>query len=164
MSTAMLVLEDGLTFEGRAFGFPGEAIGEVVFNTSMSGYQEILTDPSYKGQMVVMTYPEIGNYGVNREDVESWRPFVEGFIVRNYNPLPSNFRSKENLADYLRRHRIVGIEGIDTRALTKHLRLQGAMKGIISVGDFDKKSLAKTKEICHNSAKNWSDNKSNVFG
>src|SRR3990167_6840872 len=119
---AVLVLEDGLAFEGVSFGQSGEAIGEVVFNTSLSGYQEILTDSSYKGQIVVMTYPEIGNYGINREDVESWKPFVEGVVVRHYNPLPSNFRSQKALGDYLKENKIPAIEGIDTRALTRHLR------------------------------------------
>jgi carbamoyl-phosphate synthase small subunit len=139
----MLVLEDGTSFEGRSFGHPGEAVGEVVFNTSLSGYQEILTDPSYKGQIVAMTYPEIGNYGVNPEDVESWRPFLEGFVVKNYNPLPSNFRSTEPLHDYLQRNKIVAIEGVDTRALTRHLRDHGSKMGIISAVDFDKKRLLK---------------------
>ena len=143
---AILVLEDGISFEGKSFGFPGEGIGEVVFNTSLSGYQEILTDPSYKGQMVVMTYPEIGNYGVNPEDVESWRPFVEGFIVKNYNPIPSNFRATEPLHAYLQKNKIVAIEGIDTRALTRHLRDHGSKMGIISTVDFDKKRLL--KKVC----------------
>ena len=140
---AILVLEDGSHFEGWSFGAPGEAIGEVVFNTSMSGYQEILTDPSYKGQMVVMTYPEIGNCGVNPEDVESWRPFVEGFIVKNACPVPSNFRSRQSLPDYLRQNKIVAIEGIDTRALTKHLRDHGSKMGIIATTTFDLKKLLK---------------------
>src|SRR3990167_378081 len=118
---AVLVLEDGLAFEGVSFGQSGEAVGEVVFNTSLSGYQEILTDPSYKGQIVLMTYPEIGNTGVNGEDVESVRPFLEGFIVRQYNRLPSNFRSQQALGDYLKDNKIPAIEGIDTRALTRHL-------------------------------------------
>lgn len=140
---SVLVLEDGVSFEGNSFGALGEAIGEIVFNTSLSGYQEILTDPSYKGQMVVMTYPEIGNYGVNPEDVESWRPQVEGFIVRNYNERPSNFRSTEPLHTYLQKNRIVAIEGIDTRALTRHLRDHGSKMGIISTLDCDKESLLK---------------------
>jgi carbamoyl-phosphate synthase small subunit len=140
---AILILEDGISFEGKSFGFPGEAIGEVVFNTSLSGYQEILTDPSYKGQMVVMTYPEIGNYGVNPEDVEAWRPFLEGFIVKNYNPVPSNFRATESLHLYLQKNKIVAIEGVDTRALTRHLRDQGSKMGIVSTVDLDKKRLLK---------------------
>ncbi len=147
---AILLLEDGREFEGFSFGFLGESIGEVVFNTSLSGYQEILTDPSYKGQMVAMTYPEIGNYGTNAEDVEASRLFLEGFIVRNYNPVPSNFRSQWTLHEYLQKNKIVGIEGIDTRALTRHLRDQGSKMGIISTcltagrpKDFEKKSLLK---------------------
>src|SRR3989338_8851348 len=110
---AMLVLDDGTVFEGDSFGYLAEAIGEVVFNTSLTGYQEILTDPSYKGQIVVMTYPEIGNYGVNRHDVESWKPFVEGFVVKHYNDRISNFRAAEPLHTYLQKNRIVAIEGID---------------------------------------------------
>ncbi len=140
-SKAILVLEDGTFFEGRSFGAEGEAIGEVVFNTSMTGYQEILTDPSYKGQMVTMTYPEIGNYGVNPEDVESRRPFLEGFIVKEYHSVPSNFRSRGSLGAYLKKYDIVGIEGIDTRALTRHLREEGAKMGIISTVDFDRRRL-----------------------
>ena len=140
---AVLLLEDGMFFEGQSFGAPHEAIGEVVFNTSLTGYQEILTDPSYKGQIVVMTYPEIGNTGVNPADVESWRPFVEGFVVREYHPVPSNFRSKSSLGRYLQKSRIPGIEGIDTRALTRHLRDHGSKMGILSTQDFDKKSLLK---------------------
>lgn len=140
---ALLVLEDGEIFEGTSFGAPGEKIGEVVFNTSLSGYQEILTDPSYKGQIVVMTYPEIGNYGVNPEDVESWRPFVEGFVVRNYNPTPSNFRSRQPLHAYLKKNGVPGIEGVDTRALTRHLRDHGSKMGILSTKDLDRKRLLK---------------------
>lgn len=136
-SAAILVLEDGRSFLGKSFGARGEAMGEVVFNTSMSGYQEIITDPSYKGQVVAMTYPEIGNYGVNHTDVESRRPFLEGFIVKEYNPQPSNFRSEGNLGSYLKRNKVVGIEAIDTRALTRHLRDNGAKMGIISTEDFD---------------------------
>ncbi len=151
---ALLVLQDGTAFEGRSFGYEGEgkgtqAIGEVVFNTSMTGYQEILTDPSYKWQIVCMTYPEIGNYGVNREDVESWKPQVEGFIVKRYNAVPSNFRSGMSLGDYLKENKIPGIEGIDTRALVKHLRDKGAQPGVIAVGDsLDlKKVKALAKEL-----------------
>ena len=143
---AILVLEDGTFFEGFSFGHEGEAIGEVVFNTSLSGYQEILTDPSYKGQMVAMTYPEIGNYGVNPEDAESRKLFLEGFIVKNYNPVPSNYRSTSSLGDYLKRNKVVAIEGIDTRALTRHLRDHGNKMGIIStrhVKDLNKKNLLK---------------------
>lgn len=142
-SPAILVLSDGLCFEGRSFGFRGESIGEIVFNTSLTGYQEILTDPSYKGQMVVMTYPEIGNYGVNPEDVEASRPFLEGFIVKNYNPLPSNFRSRQPLHTYLQQNKILGIEGVDTRALTRHLRDKGSQMGILSSIELDRKKLLK---------------------
>lgn len=138
----MLVLEDGACFEGRAFTGRGEVFGEVVFNTSMTGYQEILTDPSYRGQIVSMTYPLIGNYGINPEDVESAKIQVEGFVVREYEPVPSNWRSRTALADYLEGDGIIGIEGIDTRALTRHLRLAGAMKGVISTEDPDPRSLA----------------------
>ena len=130
-----LVLEDGRTFYGRAFAGEGETLGEVVFNTSMTGYQEVLSDPSYKGQIVVMTYPLIGNYGVNDEDMESVAIQVEGFIVREYIPYPSNWRSKKSLKDFLEEANILGVEGIDTRALTKHIRTAGAMKGIIAKGD-----------------------------
>ena len=125
---AILALEDGLVFHGTSFGADGEAFGEVVFNTSMTGYQEILTDPSYKGQMVCMTYPLIGNYGVNKEDVESVRPFIEGFIVKEVSRIYSNWRASEDLGSYLKRNGVVGIEGVDTRQLTKHLREGGAKK------------------------------------
>ena len=138
---AVIALEDGTYFEGASFGAEGEAYGEAVFNTSMSGYQEILTDPSYKGQIVTMTYPLIGNYGVNDEDVESWRPHVEGFVVREYSPLYSNWRARRSLQEYLKMHGIVGIEGVDTRALTKHLRQAGAMKAVVSTLDLDPGSL-----------------------
>jgi carbamoyl-phosphate synthase small subunit len=137
----MMALEDGTVLEGTSFGAEGEACGEAVFNTSMSGYQEILTDPSYKGQIVTMTYPLIGNYGVNEQDVESWRPHVEGFVVREYSPTYSNWRATSSLADYLRKYGIPGIEGVDTRALTKHLRQAGAMKSVISTLDLDPGSL-----------------------
>ncbi len=141
MKKAILALADGLVFEGHSFGAEGEASGEVVFNTSMTGYQEILTDPSYKGQIVTMTYTQIGNYGVNSEDVESARPYVEGFIVKEYMDFPSNWRAKKSLHEYLREHNIVGIQGIDTRALTRHLRDFGAQPGIISTSDQDPASL-----------------------
>ncbi|GIW48447.1 MAG: carbamoyl-phosphate synthase small chain [Deltaproteobacteria bacterium] len=140
---ALLVLEDGAVFEGRAFGAGGEVYGEVVFNTSITGYQEILTDPSYNGQIVVMTYPEIGNYGVNREDVESVKPFVRGFVVKEYWSYPSNWRSECSLDAYLAEHGIVGIEGVDTRELTKRIRNQGAQRGVISTVDLDPQSLLK---------------------
>ena len=129
---AILALEDGSVFRGKGFGAPASACGEVCFNTSMTGYQEILTDPSYKGQIVTMTYPLIGNYGVNTQDVESWRPHVAGFVIRELSPLVSNWRSDSSLGDYLAKNGIPGIEGIDTRALTKKLRVRGAMNGFIS--------------------------------
>lgn len=138
---AILVLEDGRTFRGEAFGAEGDAFGEMVFNTSMSGYQEILTDPSYAGQIVAMTYPLIGNYGVNEEDTESRRPWVEGFVVREASRIASNWRSTETLDSYLKRHKIVGIEHIDTRALVRHIRDKGAMRAAISSVDLDEKSL-----------------------
>jgi carbamoyl-phosphate synthase small subunit len=129
---AILALADGTTFEGASFGAAGEASGEVVFNTSMTGYQEILTDPSYVGQMICMTYPEQGNYGVTRADEESARPHATGFIVRHHAEEPSNFRAQLSLDGYLKEHRIVGIWGIDTRRLTKHIRTAGAQMGVIS--------------------------------
>jgi len=144
---AMIALEDGTLFEGRSLGADGEKEGEIVFNTSMTGYQEIMTDPSYKGQIVTMTYPLIGNYGVNEEDVESGGPKVEGFIVREFSKITSNWRAKDSLVEYLKRHKIVGIEEVDTRALTKHIRVGGAMKAVISTHDLDPKSLVqKAKE------------------
>ncbi len=144
---AILVLADGIVFEGKSFGYAGEAIGEVVFNTSMTGYQEILTDPSYKGQIVTMTYPQIGNYGVNRQDVESLGgPKVEGFVVKEYIDFPSNWRSSRSLGNYLKKHRKVCIEGIDTRALTRHIRTHGAQMGIISSVETDPHRLLKKVE------------------
>jgi len=140
---AMLVLQDGTHFEGYSFGYEGEAQGEVVFNTSIVGYQEILTDPSYKGQIVTMTYPMIGNYGVNEEDVESKKPQVEGFIVKEYSPAYSNFRASQSLGDYLKSSKIPGLEGIDTRALVRHIRDKGAKPGVISIHDLDLKRLKK---------------------
>lgn len=138
---AILALEDGKIFRGKSFGAQGERCGEVVFNTSMTGYQEILTDPSYKGQIVTMTYPLIGNYGMNPEDIESYRPFVEGFAVKEYSKIASNWRAKESLADYLKENNILGIEGIDTRSLTLHIREAGAMKAVLSTVDLDEKNL-----------------------
>lgn len=129
---ALLALEDGRVFRGWAFGSHRDAVGEVVFNTSMTGYQEVLTDPSYKGQIVTMTYPLIGNYGVNEVDVESRGPHVEGFVVRELCKHPSNWRCQMSLAEYLKKHRVPGIEGIDTRALTKHIRTAGAMRAVLS--------------------------------
>jgi carbamoyl-phosphate synthase small subunit len=139
---ALLALADGRVFEGEPLGARGEAVGEVVFNTAMSGYQEILTDPSYKGQLVCMTAPHIGNTGVNEEDVESRRPWVEGFIVREASPLPSSWRATGTLDAYLAAHGIVGIQGIDTRALTRHIRDRGAQEGVISTEDLDRDRLA----------------------
>jgi carbamoyl-phosphate synthase small subunit len=132
MTPALLVLRDGRVFRGEALGAIGETSGEVIFNTAMEGYQEILTDPSYRGQIVVMTFPMIGNYGINDEDVESRRPWVNGLVVKEAARYPSNFRSRRSLDDYLRAHDIVAIQGIDTRALTRHLRDAGAQDGIIS--------------------------------
>ncbi len=129
---AILALADGRYFEGEAFGAEGEAGGEVVFNTSMTGYQEILTDPSYEGQLVVMTYPQIGNVGVNSEDVESQRPYSKGFIVKDYTATPSNWRATEPLHEYMKRHGIIGIHGVDTRSLVRHLRDHGSQEGIIT--------------------------------
>jgi carbamoyl-phosphate synthase small subunit len=138
---AILALADGRIFRGRAFGAVGETVGEAVFNTAMTGYQEVLTDPSYKGQLVCMTYPEIGNVGINAEDAESRRVYVEGFIVREYWQRPSNWRSEMTLGKYLEDAGIVGIEGIDTRALVRHLRTHGAQEAVISSVDLDAESL-----------------------
>jgi len=140
---AVLALEDGRVFRGRSFGAPGERTGEVVFNTSMTGYQEILTDPSYKGQIVTMTYPLIGNYGVNEEDLESSAPQVEGFVIKELSRVASNWRSRGGLGEYLTAHGVVGIEGVDTRALTKHIRTAGAMKAVISTECLDEGTLIK---------------------
>lgn len=146
MNTAKLALEDGSVFTGQAFGAQGEIDGEVVFNTSMTGYQEILTDPSYHGQIVTMTYPQIGNYGITPEDDESSRAWVRGFVVRELSGRVSNFRSKGSLSDYLASQNVIGIEGIDTRALVRLTRSQGAMRGILSTTDLDDASLvAKAK-------------------
>jgi carbamoyl-phosphate synthase small subunit len=139
--TAKLALADGTVYTGRNFGAQGETFGEVVFNTSMTGYQEVLTDPSYRGQIVAMTYPLIGNYGINPEDVESGRPQVEGFIVRELARTPSNFRSHGTLHAYLEANRLPGIEGIDTRALVRRIRVRGAMTGVLSTTDLDDASL-----------------------
>lgn len=138
---AILALEDGHVFEGRAVGAEGEAAGELVFNTSMTGYQEILTDPSYAGQIVTMTYPHIGNYGVNDEDVESRRPFLRGFVMRECCFQPSNWRATQSLPDYLRAHQVVAIDGVDTRKITRLLRIKGALKAVISTTDLDHASL-----------------------
>lgn len=165
---AILLLEDGFYLEGKSFGKEGETIGEVVFNTSMTGYQEILTDPSYKGQIVCMTYPLIGNYGVNDFDKESERIWVEGFIIKEKSRIVSNWRAKKSLEDYFKEYNVVGIEDIDTRAITKRLREKGSMKGIISTFDFDINSLKKkldrfpsivgqdlVKEVTHKEIFEW---------
>ena len=138
---AILALADGRYYEGLSFGAEGEAVGEVVFNTSMTGYQEILTDPSYEGQLVAMTYPQMGNVGVNPEDVESRRPFTKGFIVKDYTPIPSNWRASQPLHEYMKQHGIVGIQGIDTRSLVRHLRDHGSQEGIISTMSSDPNEL-----------------------
>jgi carbamoyl-phosphate synthase small subunit len=139
--SAVLMLEDGRVFRGEAYGAPGTAFGEVVFNTSMTGYQEVLTDPSYTGQLVTMTYPLIGNYGVNAEDEESRRPQVAGFVVHEASPSYSSWRAEESLEEYLRRHGIVAITGVDTRALTRHIRSRGAMRGAVAHGEPDLEAL-----------------------
>jgi len=173
---AILALEDGKIFRGRSFGASGERCGEVVFNTSMTGYQEILTDPSYKGQIVVMTYPLIGNYGVNKEDVESRKLFLEGFVVKECSKIASNWRSSQLLNDYLKENKILGIEGIDTRALTLHIRKAGAMKAVLSTGDCDGKKLVSkarssqglvgvdlVKEVTCNEKYSWSQAKNSRY-
>jgi len=146
MMKAALALADGRVFYGTAFGATGEISGEVVFNTSMAGYQEILTDPSYRGEIVTMTYPQIGNYGINREDVESSRPHLAGFIVKEACDFPSNWRSEMSLDAYLKENNIIGLAGIDTRALVRHIRDKGAQTGLLSTLDLDADSLvAKAK-------------------
>jgi carbamoyl-phosphate synthase small subunit len=143
----VLALEDGTVFRGTGFGAKATACGEAVFNTSMTGYQEILTDPSYKGQIVAMTYPQIGNYGVNSADVESWRPHVAGFVVRELSSVASNWRSEDSLPQYLTNYKIPAVQGIDTRALTKILRVKGAMKSCISTEEIsDKRAVDQAKE------------------
>ena len=144
---AILALEDGSLFPGQGFGARASACGEVCFNTSMTGYQEILTDPSYKGQIVTMTYPLIGNYGVNSQDVASWRPHVAGFVIRELSPVVSNWRADHSLAEYLEQNNIPGIQGIDTRALTRKLRVRGALNGFISTeGIAEAEALKQAKE------------------
>jgi carbamoyl-phosphate synthase small subunit len=144
----IIALEDGSVFHGRGFGARASACGEVCFNTSMTGYQEILTDPSYKGQIVTMTYPLIGNYGVNELDVESWRPHVAGFVIRELSPVVSNWRAEISLADYLEKNGIPGIQDIDTRALTKKLRVRGALNGFISTEDISEaEAIRRAKEF-----------------
>ena len=141
--TAKLVLENGTILQGKSFGATGETIGEICFNTGMTGYQEILTDPSYCGQLITMTYPHIGNYGVNKEDIESHKIQASGFIVREENVVPSNFRSTQSLGEYLQSQNIVGIQDVDTRMLTRIIRNEGAMNAIISTDDVDNDSLLK---------------------
>jgi carbamoyl-phosphate synthase small subunit len=138
---ALLVLEDGKIFKGQSFGASGEATGEIVFHTGMTGYQEIITDPSYKGQIVTMTYPLIGNYGINKEDVESRQPFLEGLVVKEYSKIASNWRKEQELGEYLKENNILAIEGVDTRQLTLHIREKGALKAVLSTQDFDEQSL-----------------------
>jgi carbamoyl-phosphate synthase small subunit len=165
---AILALEDGSVFPGVGFGAQASACGEVCFNTSMTGYQEILTDPSYKGQIVTMTYPLIGNYGVNEVDVESWQPHVGGFVVREVSPVVSNWRADASLGDYLERNGIPGIQGIDTRALTRKLRVRGALNGFISTAGLSAAEAVKraqewpglvgvdyVKEVTHKQAFRW---------
>jgi len=165
---AILALEDGAVFRGMGFGASASACGEVCFNTSMTGYQEILTDPSYKGQIVTMTYPLIGNYGVNAQDVESWRPHVAGFVIRELSPVVSNWRADRTLGDYLEENGIPGVQGIDTRALTKKLRVLGALKGFVSTQPIsDEEAVARArawpglagvdyvKEVTHQEAFEW---------
>ena len=142
LKKAILFLEDGLFFIGKSLGNNGESFGEVCFNTGMTGYQEILTDPSYSGQMIVMRSPHIGNYGTNNSDTESEEVYATGFIIKSESIQPSNWRSEESLSSFLIKHNIVGIQDIDTRALTIHIRKNGAMRGIISTEDFNSDSLA----------------------
>jgi carbamoyl-phosphate synthase small subunit len=168
---AILALEDGSAFHGEGFGAIASACGEVCFNTSMTGYQEILTDPSYKGQIVTMTYPLIGNYGVNRQDIESWRPHVAGFVIRELSPVVSNWRAEISLAEYLKENGIPGIQGIDTRALTKKLRVRGALNGFISTEGLSEAEAVRrakewpglvgvdyVKEVTHKEAFLWDQN------
>jgi carbamoyl-phosphate synthase small subunit len=168
MDIAKLALEDGTVFTGTAFGARGESDGEVVFNTSMTGYQEILTDPSYHGQIVTMTNPQIGNYGINDQDAESRRPWVRGFVIRALSGRVSNYRATGSLSDYLEQHGIIGIEGIDTRALVRLTRERGAMKGILSTTDLDDPNLVAkaraspglvgrdlTREVMPTESKTW---------
>ena len=165
---AILALEDGSVFHGQGFGARASACGEVCFNTSMTGYQEILTDPSYKAQIVTMTYPLIGNYGVNEVDVESWRPHVAGFVIRELSPVVSNWRADSSLAEYLKKNGVPGIQGVDTRALTKKLRVRGALNGFISTEDLSEAEAVKrakawpglvgvdyVKEVTHKAAFRW---------
>ena len=154
--TAKLALEDGTVFTGRGFGAAGTTDGEVVFNTSMTGYQEILTDPSYKGQIVTMTYPLIGNYGINRRDVESRRPHVAGFVIKELSPVFSNYRADLSLDEYLVQNDVIGIQGIDTRALVRKLRIGGAMRGVLSTESVDDVALvAKASGAAQMAGADW---------
>jgi carbamoyl-phosphate synthase small subunit len=146
LTNAILALEDGRTFRGRAFGHSGTTSGEICFNTSMTGYQEIITDPSYRGQIVTMTYPLQGNYGVNPEDAESAAPHVRGFVVGELCEIPSSWRSRQSLADYFAEHKIIGIDEIDTRALTKHLRSQGAMRAVITTELSEEEAIQEARD------------------
>ncbi|MDA7684229.1 glutamine-hydrolyzing carbamoyl-phosphate synthase small subunit [Akkermansiaceae bacterium] len=146
MTNAILALEDGRIFRGRAFGHSGTTTGEICFNTSMTGYQEIITDPSYRGQIVTMTYPLQGNYGVNPEDAESASPHVRGFVIGELCEVPSSWRSHQSLAEYFTQHKIIGIEEIDTRALTKHLRSAGAMRAVITTELSDEDAIQAAKD------------------
>lgn len=143
---AILALEDGRVFRGEAFGHSGTSTGEICFNTSMTGYQEVLTDPSYRGQIVAMTYPLIGNYGVNPEDAESACPHVRGFVIGELSPIASNWRSNQTLPDYFKEHEIIGIQGVDTRALTKHLRSLGAMRSCLTTQLSEAEAIAAAKD------------------
>src|SRR5271167_48556 len=177
MMKAILALEDGSIFHGQGFGARASAGGEVCFNTSMTGYQEILTDPSYKGQIVTMTYPLIGNYGVNRQDVESWQPHVAGFVIRELSPVVSNWRADLSLHTYLEQNGIPGIQGLDTRALTKKLRVRGALNGFISTEKVSPAEAVRrarefvflgvdyVKEVTHRQAFRWdeADEQSGAF-
>src|SRR5262245_18618126 len=175
---ALLALEDGSVFRGERFGALGSACGEVCFNTSMTGYQEILTDPSYKGQIVTMTYPLIGNYGVDLQDVESWRPHVAGFVIRELSPVVSNWRADFSLSNYLEKNGIPGVQGVDTRALTRKLRVRGALNGFISTEEISEEYASKkakqwpglsgvdfVKEVTHREAFLWDakDQQSGLF-
>ena len=140
---ALIGLEDGTVMTARSFTGPGEAVGEIVFNTSMSGYQEVLTDPSYTGQLVTMTYPLIGSYGVNAEDMESAGVHPRAFLVREYQDRPSNYRATGNLADFLKQYGVLGVEGLDTRMLTRLIRITGAMKAIVTTEDMDRDSVVR---------------------
>lgn len=173
---AKLALADGTVFEGTAFGAEGEVYGEVVFNTSMTGYQEILTDPSYNGQIVTMTYPLIGNYGINSGDAESDRVALRGFIVRELCEEPSNYRSEQSLDEYLRAAGVIGLQGIDTRALVRRIRVHGAMTGVLSSTDLDDASLVRkaqespelaghdlVRDVMPDSSQEWAEPLSDFF-